>query len=791
MDNILLLPIFLLLSISSSAYKPCDANIDQSYVCNDARFASIGLNMSSFAFCDKTLPLDRRAKDLVDSMTLDEKVAQLGNTARGVQRLGLPPYEWWSEALHGVSNVGPGTKFNKDVPAATSFPTPILTTASFNETLWRTIGEVVSTEARAMRNVGKAGLTFWSPTMNVARDPRWGRITETPGECPFVVGRYVVNYVGGLQDVPGQEERSPFRPLKVSACCKHYTAYDVDAWLGVDRFHFDARVAERDLIETFNRPFEMCVKEGDVSSVMCSYNRINGIPSCADTRLLSDTIRGEWKLNGYIVSDCDSIEVMVDNHHWLNDKPEDAVRQVIRAGLDLDCGSFYPNYLKSAVEQGKVREGDIDKALNNLYIVLLRLGFFDGSPEFESLGKEDICSKDHMQLSIEAARQGIVLLKNDHNALPLDASKLQSVAVIGPHAEATAAMIGNYAGVPCKYTKPQDAFAKYTQVNFMRGCDGVACPNGDWIFHAVQMSQMSNATVIHVGLDLSVEAEGHDRVDLLLPGYQTQLINEVAAAADHPVILVIFSAGPVDVSFAQNNKKIGAIIWAGYPGEEGGVAIADVVFGKSNPGGRLPVTWYKNDYVKQLPMTSIQLRPDDTLGYPGRTYKFFNGSVLYPFGFGLSYTQFSYNLLSSVRSVVTKLNPVQHCHDIAYKPNAYVPSCKAVLVEDIGCDQTIDIEVEVNNIGSVDGGHVVMVYSIPPEPIVGAPLKQLIGFERVFVKAGSSTAAKFSINACEALSLVTETAYKVLPWGQHTISIGDGNGAITFPLRVNFEFYSD
>ncbi|KAL6008783.1 hypothetical protein ACLOJK_022009 [Asimina triloba] len=479
-----------------------------------------------------------------------------------------------------------------------------------------------------MRNVGIAGLTFWSPTMNVARDPRWGRIQETPGECPYDVSRRVVAFVRALQD--------------------HYTAYDLDAWMGVDRRHF----------------------------------------------------------NG--------------------------------------------------------------KALNNLYILLMRVGFFDGSPEYESLGKESICSEEHMELSIETARQGIVLLKNDYGTLPLDTSKLQSVAVIGPHAEATDAMLGNYAGKPCKMTSPKDAFARYAQVNFMRGCN-----------------------VIHVGLDLTVEAEERDRADLYLPGYQTRLINEVAALADHPVILVIFSAGPVDVSFAQNNKKIGAIIWAGYPGEEGSVAVADIVFGKYNPRGRLPLTWYKNDHVKQLPMTSIQLRPDDALGYPGRTYKFFNGSVLYPFGFGLSYTQFCYNLVSPVRSVVTKLDPLQHCHDIKYKPNAYVPSCKAVLVEDIGCNQTIDIEVEVINIGGVDGGHVLMVYSIPPEPIVGAPLKQLIGFERVFVKAGSSTAAKFSINACEALSLVTETAYKVLPWGQHTISIGDGSGALTFPFRVNFEFYSN
>ncbi|XP_058077571.1 probable beta-D-xylosidase 5 [Magnolia sinica] len=214
------------------------------YVCDPQRYFDLGLNVSSFSFCDTSLPFDVRAKDLVDSMTVEEKVVQLGNTAVGVPRLGLPKYEWWSEALHGVSNVGPGTKFTDEVPGATSFPTPILTTASFNETLWRTIGESVSTEARAMHNLGAAGLTFWSPTMNVVRDPRWGRTLETPGEDPFVVGRYSVNYVRGLQDVKGHENPTDLksRPLKVSACCKHYAAYDVDNWLGADRFHFDAKV---------------------------------------------------------------------------------------------------------------------------------------------------------------------------------------------------------------------------------------------------------------------------------------------------------------------------------------------------------------------------------------------------------------------------------------------------------------------------------------------------------------------------------------------------------------------
>ncbi|KAJ4824124.1 putative beta-D-xylosidase 5, partial [Turnera subulata] len=289
------------------------------FVCDPQRYSNLGLDMKTFPFCDKSLPYDVRASDLVKQMTLSEKVLQLGNTNYGVRRLGLPKYEWWSEALHGVSNVGPGTFFDDLVPGSTSFPTVITSAAEFNESLWKTIGKAVSTEARAMYNLRRAGLTYWSQNINVVRDPRWGRAIETPREDPFVVGKYAANYVRGLQDVEGTENSTDLnpRPLKVSSCCKHYAAYDVDNWKGIERYSFDARVAEQDMVETFLRPFEMCVKEGDVSSIMCSYNRVDGIQACADPKLLNQTIRGEWDLHGYIVSDCDSIEVLTQRRMQL------------------------------------------------------------------------------------------------------------------------------------------------------------------------------------------------------------------------------------------------------------------------------------------------------------------------------------------------------------------------------------------------------------------------------------------------------------------------------------------
>ncbi|XP_043710651.1 beta-D-xylosidase 4-like [Telopea speciosissima] len=725
-------------------------------------------------------------------MTLEEKVAQLGDKAMGVQRLNLPGYEWWSEALHGVSDVGPGTRFDQTVPSATSFPTVILTTSSFNETLWKTIGEVVSDEARAMYNLGLAGLTFWSPTINVVRDPRWGRITETPGEDPFVVGRYAVNYVRGLQDVKGFEKtRNPnSRPLKVAACCKHFAAYDVDNWKGVDRYHFDAKVTERDMVETFLEPFRMCVKDGDVASVMCSYNRVNGIPVCADPKLLNGTIRQHWNLNGYIVADCDSIDVMVNGHKFLGDTPVEAVGQALKAGMDLDCGKYYPNYATAAVRQGKVMESEIDASLKNLFIVLMRLGWFDGNPGgYSGLGKNDICSLAHLELSAEAARQGIVLLKNDNNTLPLTIGMGKpKFAVIGPHANATKAMIGNYAiknGVTCHYSIPMDTIAEYGDVVYAAGCQGVKCPNGDGIGEAVQVSKQADATFIFVGLDLSIEAESLDRNDLNFPGSQKELITQISEAATKPVIVVIFSAGGIDISFLQQDPKVQAIVWTGYPGAEGGRAIADVIFGKYNPAGRLPITWYPVNYVDQLPMTSMPLRPVPESNYPGRTYKFYNGSTIYPFGYGLSYTTFRYAIKSTTNPVTLNLAQFQQCKQLQFLDGRKT-DCPAVLVDETRCTRVMTIKAVVTNSGKRDGAHVVFVYSVPPSGIVGAPIKRLVGFKRVFVVAGKSQVVSFKLNGCHDFSIVTDDAYELLPSGQHTIIVGDGKEAVSAQITVGF-----
>uniref|UniRef100_A0A0C9QPY6 TSA: Wollemia nobilis Ref_Wollemi_Transcript_14266_2795 transcribed RNA sequence n=1 Tax=Wollemia nobilis TaxID=56998 RepID=A0A0C9QPY6_9CONI len=370
-----------------------------------------------YPFCNTGLSIKDRANDLIGRLTLKEKAQLLVDRAGAVPRLGIPSYEWWSEALHGVSNVGPGTHFANPIPAATSFPQVILTAASFDTNLWEAIGKAASTEARAMYNVGLGGLTYWSPNVNIFRDPRWGRGQETPGEDPVLAGKYAASYVRGLQTADGPD---PNR-LKVAACCKHYTAYDLDNWAGVDRFHFDARVTQQDLHDTYNPPFEACVTQGHVASIMCSYNKVNGVPTCADPVLLNGMVRGKWGLNGYIASDCDSAEVLFNSMHYTS-TPERAVADVIGAGLDLNCGKFLGDHTEAAVRDGKLQESAVDRALFNSISVQMRLGLFDGNPTtqpYGNLGPRDVCTPQHHQLALQAAREGIVLLKKPEQSIAI------------------------------------------------------------------------------------------------------------------------------------------------------------------------------------------------------------------------------------------------------------------------------------------------------------------------------------------------------------------------------------
>uniref|UniRef100_A0A453HCY4 Fibronectin type III-like domain-containing protein n=1 Tax=Aegilops tauschii subsp. strangulata TaxID=200361 RepID=A0A453HCY4_AEGTS len=718
-----------------------------------------------YAFCDATLPVAQRAANLVARLTTAEKVAQLGDEAAGIPRLGVPAYKWWNEALHGLATSGKGLHFNGAVRSATSFPQVSLTAAAFDDDLWFRIGQAIGREARALYNLGQAeGLTMWSPNVNIYRDPRWGRGQETPGEDPTTASRYGVAFVKGLQG------NSSASLLQTSACCKHATAYDLEDWGGVARYNFDARVTAQDLEDTYNPPFRSCVVDGKASCVMCAYTGINGVPACANSDLLTKTVRGDWGLDGYVASDCDAVAIMRDAQRYAP-TPEDAVALALK------------QHAAAAVQQGKITEDDIDKALNNLFAVRMRLGHFDGDPRaniYGGLNAADICTPDHRALALEAAQDGIVLLKNDASILPLDRAAVASAAVIGPNANNPGLLIGNYFGPPCESVTPLKGVQGYVKdVRFLAGCGSAVCDVAD-TDQAAALAASSDYVLLFMGLSQQQESEGRDRTSLLLPGQQQSLITAVADAAKRPVILVLLTGGPVDVTFAKTNPKIGAILWAGYPGQAGGLAIARVLFGDHNPGGRLPVTWYPEEFTK-VPMTDMRMRADPATGYPGRSYRFYQGETVYKFGYGLSYSSYSRRLVSSGKPNTDLLAGLSTMPSPAAEEGV-----ASYHVEHIGpkrCDQLkFPAVVEVENHGPMDGKHSVLVYLRWANATAGRPAKQLIGFRRQHLKAGEKARLTFDISPCEHFSRVRKDGNKVVDRGSHFLMVDKHEMEITFEV---------
>ncbi|KAG9130897.1 hypothetical protein Leryth_006676 [Lithospermum erythrorhizon] len=700
---------------------------------------------NSYPFCNTTLSIKKRALSLVSSLTLEEKIQQLSNNASSISRLGIPAYEWWSESLHGIAANGPGITFDGVIKKATLFPQVILSAASFNRSLWRDIASAVAVEARAMFNVGQAGLTFWAPNINIFRDPRWGRGQETPGEDPMVVSEYSVEYVKGFQGedlrgVYGVGERRILKNgnfddgdeggerLMLSACCKHYAAYDLEKWREFARYNFNAVVTKQDMEDTYQPPFRSCIQQGKASCLMCSYNAINGVPACANKELLQKA-RVDWGFEGYITSDCDAVATIYEYQNYTKTE-EDAVAIAIRAGTDINCGTYMKRHMKSAFDQGKVLEEDIDKALFNLFIVQLRLGLFDGNPakrQFGKLGPHDVCTSKHKDLALDAVRQGIVLLKNDKGFLPFDKNKISSLAVIGPMANRSD-LGGGYSGVPCNQRSILDGLQEYVKkMYYATGCENVQCNSSNGLVEASAAAKVAEFVLVVAGLDLSQETEDLDRYSLLLPGYQMSLISSLAAVSKKPLILVLTGGGPIDVSFAESDPRIASIIWIGYPGEMGGKALSEIIFGGYNPGGRLPVTWYPDSFTR-VPMTDMNMRADPSHGYPGRTYRFYTGHRVYGFGHGLSYTTFTYSIVSapdklsllglgSINIESQRSSGAEHIH-----------------VEDIANCHLLKfyVQISVTNNGGMDGGKAVLIFSRTKNEYKHAPKKTngLIRFTR-------------------------------------------------------------
>ncbi|KAF5747304.1 beta-D-xylosidase 6 isoform X2 [Tripterygium wilfordii] len=740
----------------------------------------------TYTFCDTSLSIATRAHSLISHLTLQEKIKQLANNASAIPRLGIPSYEWWSESLHGIATNGPGVSFNGTISSATGFPQVLVTAASFNRSLWFLIGSAVAIEARAMYNVGQAGLTYWAPNINIFRDPRWGRGQETPGEDPMVASAYAIEFVRGFQGgdwkVGGGrqsrigfggkrvlgEEGSSGDGLMLSACCKHLTAYDLEKWGNFSRYSFNAVVSEQDLEDTYQPPFQSCIQEGKASCLMCSYNQVNGVPTCAHKDFLQKA-RTEWGFKGYIASDCGAVSCITEYQNYTK-TPEDAVADVLRAGVDIDCGSTMLRYTQSAIDEGKVVEEDIDRALFNLFSIQLRLGIFNGDPRkgrFRNLGPQNVCTPEHKRLALEAARQGIVLLKNEKKFLPLNKNVVSSLAIVGPMANNISNMGGGYSGNPCEPKSLFEGIKAYVEKTYhAAGCSDVACNSNVGFKEAIVIAEESDIVIIVMGLDLSQETEDLDRVSLLLPGNQMTLVSNVAAASIKPVILVLTGGGPLDVSFAEKDPKIASILWIGYPSEAGGKALAEIIFGDHNPAGRLPMTWYPESFSK-VPMNDMNMRADPSRGYPGRTYRFYTGDQVYGYGQGLSYSNFTYKFLSAPPSRLSLLrkNILRQAEE----------KLEYMLIDEVtSCDSLrFYVQILVKNVGDMDGSHVVLLFSRMPRVVAGTPGKQLIGFDRVHTTSSGTTEMSVLVDPCKHLSIANEHGKRLIPLGDHVLLLGD------------------
>ena len=567
------------------------------------------------------------AKQLVAKMSLEEKASQLRYDAPAIEALGVPAYNWWNEGLHGVARAG----------VATSFPQAIGMAAAFDRDLMHQVGDVVATEGRAKYNAYSKhndrdiykGLTFWSPNVNIFRDPRWGRGHETYGEDPYLTGELGKAFVEGLQ---GDGDY-----LKAAACAKHFAVHSGPEAV---RHHFDAKASARDMRETYLPAFEKLVKEAGVEAVMGAYNRTNGEVCCGSKTLMQDILRDEWGFEGHYVSDCWAIRDFHTNH-MVTDTAEESAALALKTGCDVNCGNTYL-HMMSAYQQGLVTEEDITIACERLFTTRFLLGLFDET-EYDQIGYDKIECAEHLALADELTAKSVVLLKND-GILPLKKEELKTIGVVGPNANSRAVLVGNYHGTSSRYITVlegiQDAVGEDVRVYYSEGChlfkDRVEHLGWeqDRISEAVAVAENSDVVVVVVGLDETLEGEegdtgnsyaSGDKVDLLLPKVQRELL-EAVCKVGKPVVVLNMTGSAMDLRYAQEHANAVMQLW--YPGARGGRVISQILFGEISPSGKLPVTFY-NDTMDLLDFEDYSMK--------GRTYKYLEKAPLYPFGYGLTY----------------------------------------------------------------------------------------------------------------------------------------------------------
>lgn len=673
----------------------------------------------------------KKATELVEKMTVEEMASQLRFDAPGIERLGIPEYNWWNEGLHGVARSG----------TATVFPQAIGLGATFDTELLEQIGEAISIEARAKYNESireddrdiYKGLTMWSPNVNLFRDPRWGRGHETYGEDPYLISRLGVSFIKGLQ--------GDGKYLRTAACAKHFAVHSGPEEM---RHYFDANVDLKELWQTYLPAFEACVKEGQVEAVMGAYNRTNGEPCCAHSYLMDEVLRGQWDFQGHYVSDCWAVKDFHENHK-VTDRPEESVKLALEKGCDLNCGCTYQKIM-SAYEEGILPLEHIRRSAIRLFTTRFLLGMFDQT-DYDNIPYEKIECKEHLDLASRAARESVVLLKND-GILPLKKDKIKTIGVIGPNADSRKALIGNYHGTSSRYITVLEGIQDYVKedvrVLYSLGChlfldreEGLAKAN-DRLSEAVAVARHSDLVVLCLGLDETLEGEegdtgnsyaSGDKKDLKLPESQIKLL-ETVAGTGVPFILCMMSGSAMDMNFASEHAS--AILQLWYPGARGGKDIADILFGEISPSGKLPITLYRD--LEGMPaFTDYSME--------GRTYRFLKKSPLYPFGYGLTYGD---TYVTDLRTK-DKLDFQKLSH------------------------KDTRVSVEVANKGNVETEDVIQIYVQVKGSENEVPNPKLAAFCRVSLKPGEKKSVEMTIPV-SAFATVNEKGEKCF----------DGNGAYIY-----------
>jgi beta-glucosidase len=705
---------------------------------------------------DPSLPLTTRVDDLIRRMSLAEKVQQLRHGAPAIPRLGVPAYNYWNECLHGVARAGVATVFPQAIGMAATWDTPLIQQEA----------NVIATEARAKHNqyvlthggncAQYYGLTFWTPNINIFRDPRWGRGQETYGEDPFLTARLGVAFIRGLQ---GDDPKY----LEAVACAKHYAVHSGPE---PERHRFNVDPSERDLHETYLPQFEAAVREGHVGGVMGAYNSVDGEPACANPYLLTDLLRKQWGFDGYVTSDCGAIYDIWANHKFVQ-TPAEAAALAVKAGDDLCCGTDY-NALVLAVQKGLISVQEIDDALRYILEIRFRLGLFDPPADvpYSQITIAENNSPEHQALALRVARESIVLLKND-GLLPLKRAKIRRIAVIGPNANSIPMLLGNYNGTPANRVTILDGIRSVAgpdiDVVYEPGCpmallrDDSNLPDAATMTAAVNAAKSADVVIFVGGISAQLEGEemtrangyvgftGGDRSEIELPSVQTDLLKALYKTGK-PVVLVDCSGSAMAMPWEA--KKLPAILQAWYPGQAGGQAVGEVLFGDVNPAGRLPVTFYRS--TDELPQF-------EDYSMANRTYRYFNGQPLYAFGHGLSYTRFQY-------------------------------SAARLEAGNIGAGDTLKLAFNLNNTGKRDGDEVVQVYFRHIKSAVPQAKMALCGFVRIHLPQDGTARVSLDIPA-ERLRYwdTAHHEYAVEP-GRYELLVGGASDDIR--LRVPFEVHS-